>query len=219
MTRFLIPILLIIGAGGVFYFLTDPIINSGRTFDDSAQKVGGGIKALLAEKESLNKAISDIQSLKGRAQDLEATYQQIAPEQIKKLDVFLPDSVDDIQLIVDVNTIAQKSGMQIKDVKINTDLDKTGRTATRPDAMASTSPLVNKPSVTKVGLSFAVIGTYSQMRAFMSDLTRSLRVLDVSRLSFSAQSATTGTATASSSQSLVGGQYQYQVDLVTYWLK
>ena len=218
MTKFLIPILLIIGAGGVFYFLTDPIINSGRTFDDSAQKVGGGIKALLAEKESLNKAISDIQSLKGRAQDLEATYQQIAPEQIKKLDVFLPDSVDDIQLIVDVNTIAQKSGMQVKDVKINTDLDKSGRTAIKSDATASTSPLVNKPAVTKVGLSFAVIGTYSQLRAFMADLTRSLRVLDISRLSFSAQ-PTTSTATTSSSQSLVGGQYQYQVDLVTYWLK
>lgn len=218
MTKFLIPILLIIGAGGVFYFLTDPIINNPRTFDDATQKVGGGIKALLAEKESLNKAISDIQSLKGRAQDLEATYQQIAPEQIKKLDVFLPDSVDDIQLIVDVNTIAQKSGMQVKDVKINTDLDKSGRTAVQTNAVASSSPLVNKPSVSKVGLSFAVVGTYSQLRAFMADLTRSLRVLDISRLSFSTQ-PTTASATASSSQSLVGGQYQYQVDLVTYWLK
>ncbi|MCE9628926.1 MAG: hypothetical protein K8Q91_02935 [Candidatus Vogelbacteria bacterium] len=217
MTRFLIPILLIIGAGGVFYFLTDPIINNQRTFDDATQKVGGGIKSLLAEKESLNKAIADIQSLKGRAQDLEATYQKIDPEQIKKLDVFLPDAVDDIQLIVDVNTIAQKSGMQLKDVKINTDLDKTGRTASRVDATANTSPLVNKPAITKVGLSFAVIGTYSQMRAFMGDLTRSLRVLDVTRLSFSAQPATGAAAT--STQLLAGGQYQYQVDLVTYWLK
>lgn len=213
MLRIIIPIILIASAGGIFYFLTDPIINAPRALDPATQAVTGGIKALRTEKADLEKAIADIQSLKGRAQELEATYQTIGNDNIERLDVFLPDSVDDLQLIVDVNTIAEKSGMQVKDVKVSTDADKNSRaSATR--VVATSSPLTAKPTVSTMNLSFAVTGTYSQLRAFLTDLTRSLRVLDISRLSF-----TTQTPSATSSTSVVGGQYQYQVELSTYWLK
>lgn len=215
MIRILISILLIVGAGGVYFFLTDPIINSGRAVDAQTQNVTGGIKALRAEKANLNQAIEDIQTLSGRAQQLEATYRTIDENQIERLDVFLPDSVDDLQLVVDVDTIAQKSGMQIKDVKINTDPDRTTRTAVRStQAAAATSTTVEKPKVAKVGLAFTTVGTYSQLRSFLNDLSRSLRVLDVTKLSIVTPASATASTTA-----LGASQLQYQVELVTYWLK
>lgn len=216
MIRILISILLIIGAGGVYYFLTDPIINNPRLVDAATQNVTGGIKALQKEKAALNQAIEDIQTLAGRARELEATYQTIEDEQIKRLDVFLPDSVDDLQLIVDVDTIAQKSGMQIKDVKVNTDPDRTTRTAVRTSSSANSTATTTteKPKVAKVALSFTTIGTYSQVRSFLADLSRSLRVLDVTKLSVVTPASPTASTTA-----LGASQLQYQIELVTYWLK
>ncbi len=214
MIRILISILLIIGAGGVYYFLTDPIINNPRLVDPASQNVTGGIKILQTEKVALNKAIEDIQTLSGRAQQLESVYKTIDPEQINRLDVFLPDSVDDLQLIVDVDTIAQKSGMQIKDVKVNTDPDKGARTAVRSSQTVATTTPFEKPKVAKVALGFTTVGSYSQVRSFLSDLSRSLRVLDVTKLSVVTPASVTASTTA-----LGAGQLQYQVELVTYWLK
>jgi len=212
MPRFIISILLILGAGSLFYFVTNPIINDPRSVD-AEKNVTGGIKALYAEKKSLDQSIEEIAQLAGQANNLQAKVDKLDKDQIDRLNVFLPDHVNDLQLVLDIDTIAQKSGMQIKGIKVNTDLNKDPR-AGRAQVEEEVSSIASIPQVAKVGLSFETSGTYSQLRSFLGDLSRSLRVLNVTKISLS-----TAAPTAKEEGVFSTSVYNYKIDLETYWLK
>ena len=55
-----------------------------------------------------------------------------------------------------------------------------------------------------IGLSFSVAGTYTNLRAFLADLERSLRIVDVRALSFTAGDKDSN---------------EYSIELDTYWFK
>lgn len=198
MIRIIIPLIFVLAAGGVYFFLTDPLISNPLVVDAQSQNIDGGIKVLREEKKSLEEAITTIQTLQGRARQLEEVYSRIDPRLRERLERFLPDSVDDIQLIVDVENLARKSGMSLRNIKVTADNQTNNRQQID----------TNRPQVARVTLAFSVNGSYSQLRSFLQDVTRSLRVLDIKKLSFSSVEAAEG-----------GSGYQYNIELVTYWLK
>jgi Tfp pilus assembly protein PilO len=136
--------------------------------------------------------------------DLERNYNSFSDDQLTRLAKVLPDNVDNVQLIIDINNIAALHGMRIKGIKVKTEEEQNakngGDAATRARAIARG----NVPQQANVSIAFNVNGSYSEFISFLSDLQKSLRVVDMSGLSFAADDK---------------DFYTYNVELKTYWLK
>lgn len=198
MLRLLFPLFLILIAGGVFFIWTDPLITGPKTIDEATGDVAGGILALRDEKIILDKAIDDARLLKERISELDTKLSQISADQIKRLDTFLPESIDGVQLVVDVNNIAKRSGLAIDDVDLR-------ENQSRSHNLEVDTSTLSDPKAVPVTLSFVTNGSYGQIRSFISDLAKSLRIMDLSTLSFTVNDEKPTT--------------KYNFSLTTYWIK
>jgi Tfp pilus assembly protein PilO len=196
MTRFILPIILLGLAVGNFFIFTDPLINAPLEIDSPTPgKFNGGIKALAAKKTELDTALNNAHDLAKRIDELSAEYNQLPPAQLENLDKLLPDTIDNVQLIIDINNIATNHGMVVKNVKIKADDEKTKAAAiSRAGSMEKGT----------VALSFSVTGSYDTFLRFLDDLARSLRIVDISTVNLGADQT---------------GNYTYNVEVKTYWLK
>lgn len=193
--RFIFPIILIFIAGVVFFVFTNPLIGDPVTIDPTTEEMVGGVVALQQEKETLEAALADARALKSRIGELDSKLASISDDQIRRLDDFLPDQPDEIQLIVDVNNVALRSGMRVSD--LNTNPGGSGRNNAEDGG--------DDPSVMPMSLGFTVSGSYSQLRRFVEDIAGSLRIMDLDSISFSLSQDEPVT--------------QYNMELTTYWLK
>ena len=107
----------------------------------------------------------------------------------------LPDAVDNVGLIIDMQNIAANRGMLLKGARV-TEGGAVG------DAAQGLGPDASKYGT--ITMTFVVNTTYENFSVFLKDLESSLRLLDVTSLSFS---------------STKEGRYDYSVTLQTYWLK
>ncbi|HYC83117.1 MAG TPA: type 4a pilus biogenesis protein PilO [Candidatus Paceibacterota bacterium] len=195
--RLIVPIVLIALAAGLFFGFTDPLINGSlEPSTPTNPTVKGGIKALRAEKAKLDEALTNARKLSERMDELTMEYNNLPPDKLARLNQFLPDTVDNVQLIIDINNIAKAHGMSIRDVKVQTEEPKT------QTSVISRSGSMEQGSV---ALSFVVSGPYRVFQDFLIDLSKSVRVVDIN------------TAVVSAGQAR--GVYDYNVELKTYWLK
>ncbi|HVW71624.1 MAG TPA: hypothetical protein VHB93_00540 [Candidatus Paceibacterota bacterium] len=137
--------------------------------------------------------------------DNEAKLEQeragIPSDQIDRLAVFLPDSVDNVQLILDLNALAQRSGVVLSNftTAASANSGTTDGTNDTPDQGGhSTGPIVDSLTV-----SVSATGTYDAFRTFLASAEQSLRPLDVTQLSVTDSDT---------------GVYTYQVSFKIYWL-
>lgn len=180
MTRLLIPLLLLLAAVGLFLGFT-----RGKLDEITAQR---------ADVAVYDEAIESGQKLIEVRDKLLAQYRALPDnggEQLKKV---LPDAIDNVRLIIDLDTIAGKYGMDLRNVRVLTSTGRNSRDTLGPDTKKYGS----------VGLGFSVNGTYDVFRRFVADLERSLRLTDVVAVSFSSGERDT---------------YDYSVEIKTYWLK
>lgn len=205
--RFLFPIFIIIVAGLIFFGLTMPIYyGSENTYLKQylLHKSGKGIATLSAEKAALQDGIATAMELQKISQDLEQRINNIKDSDLTRLDRYLPDSIDNVQLILDVNSIALQSGMQIKNIKIDLDQPATAPApGTQVGTATSTASLSHQ--ISTLHMSFSTAGSYNSFLTFLNNLSHSLRLLDVEEISF---------------QSVPNKDYyQYNLKIKTYWLK
>ncbi len=110
MLKSLVPIVFIGVALGLFFMYTNPTYSTG---DKS-------IKALQTQVASYNEALSNAKSLQAVRDELATRYNAFAPADLERLNKLLPDSVNNIRLILDIKGIADKYTMQIENVKFQT---------------------------------------------------------------------------------------------------
>jgi Tfp pilus assembly protein PilO len=203
--KYLLPFINIALAAALFFMFTDQrMVNAPlneEVLDPTTTQINisrstGGIRALLVREKELNEAISTAKAVGARVNELSGIYNSFAAADLARLDELLPDHVDNIQLIIDVNGVAKKNGMAIKNVKVTT--GDSGDSVDRQAVIAPDSRLG------AMILSFSVTGTYSAYKKFIADLATSLRLIDISSVSFSTDEK---------------GIYTYNVSLKTYWLK
>jgi len=203
--KYLLPIINLILAGGLFFVFTDQmmvnaplnekVINSATKKVDSTLSTGG-IRSLLVRQDQLNEAIVAAKAVSARAGELAGIYNSFSAADLARLNELLPDHVDNIQLIIDVNGIAKKHSMSIKNVKVSTGDES------RPGIKEVVSTI--DPKLGAMILSFSVTGSYDSYKKFIADLASSLRIIDMSSISFATDDK---------------GIYAYNVSLKTYWLK
>jgi len=154
-----------------------------------------GLNELLIERANLNQALANADRIKAKIVDLQKIESSISPTDLDKLNKFIPSHVDNVNLLIDVNNIATKQGMIIKNVRVRSTPDSSGSTG---------SALSSQSGILPTYMSFSITGSYEVLTGFLSDLADSLRVVDPVSLSFSVDEK---------------GLNQYNFEIKTYWVK
>ena len=184
--------LLIIASIGIFYAILLPAY--------------GDIQTAQAEKSQYEKALNDSQAVEERQAVLETAYNNMAPSDVARLEKMLPDSIDNIRLIIEINNIAERYNMTLKNPKVSE--QKEDSAASIQEAITAAGGL---SSLYGVGLmSFTVTGTYETYIAFIKDLEKSLRLVDITAISLSP---------GTSPQADTVSKYDFNTTIKTYWLK
>lgn len=178
--KYLLPIILILAAIGGFFFYTNPQYQT--------------LKARIAENEKIVEANEKAAALRAVRQKLIDDRKKISEGDVDKLTKMLPDGVENVGLVIDIDNIASKYGMRIRNTKINEVSARSGSSAVGPDS--------KRYGI--ISLTFSVTSSYENFLVFLKDLESSVRLVDVTNLSFSSNPA---------------GRYDFNLTIQTYWLK
>src|SRR3990167_7360005 len=161
MFRFILPIILIGIAFTGFFVFTNPLY-----------------KNISLEREritSYNEALDNSKALEAERDKLTQKYNSFDPEDLSRLQKLLPDSVDNIRLILEIEKIASPYGMVLKDVKYDaTNKDNViSQTAGAGGAIQIGGGTPPPPKdYGAFDLEFSVSGPYDNFINFTKDLER-----------------------------------------------
>ncbi len=174
----LISVVVIVASLGLFFGYVDPQYME--------------IKTLKAERESYDEALNNSKSLQEERDRLIAKLDGMPDADLQALTKLLPNDIDNVRLIIDIDEMAKAYNMRIRNFK--TDVAEKKDTIGRDNSTYGT-----------LTLNFSTSASYTTFLAFMRDLERSLRIIDVSSISFAAVET--------------NPLYDYNVTIKTYWLK
>lgn len=186
MNRF-IPIIFILVAGAVFFLYVNPTY-TGKT------------KELQREVKDLQSTIAKAKQFQAEQTRLVTERESLSAEDLRRLKVLLPDNVDNVQLILDVDGIATRNGARINGIAV----EKVGDSAAADGSIGQGVVLKEEKPFGVLALSFDTTATYDQFKRFLQDMEQSLRTLDVTKIAFS-ESET--------------GVYTFTTKVKVYWLK
>lgn len=177
-----LPIVFVLIALGLFFGYVNPTYT-------------GPVAALREDIQSYDNALAAAKDFKQKEQELVARRSQIAPEDTARVEAFLPDSVDNVQLILDLNALAERSGITLSNFDV-----VTSRAEQENDQVM----LEAESPVAELELTLSAAGSYSAFKSFLLGTELSLRPLDLVELSIS-DSPT--------------GVYTYEMTYRIYWLR
>lgn len=156
-------------------------------------------KSLAAQAASYEEALQRAQELRTVRDELLAKRNSFLLPDVVKLERVLPDNVDNIRLIIDINNIATRHSLTVTDVSLGDISDSS--VARNPTAVGSSGDPVGS-----VEVGFTLGADYENYLAFLRDLEHSLRIVDAVKIAFRAEPG------------VVGGKESYQFTIRTYWL-
>ncbi|KND49157.1 MAG: putative pilO [Parcubacteria bacterium C7867-008] len=159
----------------------------------------GTITATQGRIQSYENALAAAKRFSQKEADLAQQRAAIDPQQLARLENFLPDGVNNVQLILDMDGLAARSGMTLSNFNIDTSSVTNGSAPLNPNALV----LESGDPVDSIELSVEATGTYSEFRTFLDGIERSLRPLDIVNIEVS---------------SGANGVYRYVLTMRIYWL-
>lgn len=136
-------------------------------------------------------------------------FNNVSQDDRDRLSKMLPATVDNIRLVIDLNSVALQHGFSLRNIKA------VASSAQKPGVQTSTAPavgpaginranLIPTPVLDTVTVSFSVTAPYLQFISLLQDLEANLRIMDVTHLTLTANDS---------------GTYDWNVELKTYWLR
>lgn len=192
--KFLLPIFLILLAIGGFIMLVSPQYEK--------------VSSLRQEVSAYDNALNNSKALESERDKLVTKYNAIDQGNLDKISKMLPDSIDNIRLILEIEKIASPYGMTLRDVKYeDTKKEEKGNTP-----LAGAENEATNEDYGVWNLEFSTEGNYNNFIKFTKDMEKNLRLVDISSIEFSA-------AESLSSKSSSNDVYKYNFKIKTYWLK
>lgn len=176
MLNIFLSIVIIGASAGLFFMKTAPVLDRITSIKET--------RVALSVAEKSSEQFQEILKEKNEV------FNQIDDSKKTRLKKFLPDSMDNVRLIIDINQIASDNSMTIRNISIRGSGESSLGPDTRPYGMTT--------------LGFSVSGPYQTFKKFLEALEMSLRLVDVTSLSFSAGDK---------------DQYEYNLEVRSYWLK
>lgn len=188
MMRILFTVALFAGSIAIFVMYTKPAYD--------------GVHSVQTQISEYDSALSKADELQRLKQQLLSRYNAFNPIDIDRLKKLLPDHVDNVRLVLDLDTLASKHGFALQNVVI----DAQGLTKSTGDVAVIGADYSAIDSLT---LKFGTSGSYPKFVEFMSALEESLRIVDLVELTMDPDLSAQG----------VEPSYRFSVTLRTYWLK
>ncbi len=159
-----------------------------------------GIQDKQASYQKLSDAYGKAMELRDKREQLMNDRKKISPVQLENLSKFLPDGVENVKLIIDIQNISsQVLHQDIKGAKV---IGSAAKSSVAGTGASGVGPDGKKYGT--IALNFGVTTSYDQFIVFLRSLENNLRLVDVSEISFSSNDS---------------GTYDFNVTLQTYWLK
>ena len=158
--KFALPFIIIAISVGLYFVYISPTI--------------ADIQALSEKKVEYNSALIGAGELKAKRDAVLADYNNISADNIDKLDKIIPATFNSVIFANDVNSIASRYGLSVKDFKID-----PNKTDLRDAIINQAQDQLYKTT----DVTFTVEGQYTQFLQFLSDVESGLRVVDVTSLS------------------------------------
>lgn len=209
--KLIIAIVGVVLAGGIFFWYTKP------TYDSSQE-----IRASIAQNDAALDKAAELQKLR---QTLLSRFNTFNTSDIDRLQKLLPDHVDNVRLILDLDKLAERHGLALQNVDVSSVQKQTVKSQTALGAIGASNQKYDSLTLT-----FSTVATYSDFVTFLTSLESSLRIVDLVSLTIApaggnaavVRSATnpfpTAAVTPVSSRSSEPF-YTYNMTLRTYWLK
>lgn len=155
----------------------------------------GEISFLMGEKEKYENYIEIIKNIENKKNELLTEFNKISVEDKKSIESLLPNSFDFVKLISQIDAVANKYNISIDKISSKEKSSSVG------DSIESAGPSEIYNSAI-IGFSF--VASYEKFNNFIKDLEKSLRILDIKSMKVNTQES---------------GNYSYDVEFETYWLK
>jgi len=207
MKRYIVALIGVIIAGTIFLLYTQP------TYDK--------VRAIQLEIAQYNQALDKANELQRLKQTLLSRYNAFSPLDLERLHKLLPDHVDNVRLILDIDNLASRFGLSLENVVVSNPVEKTTSTAGGIISAGS-------QAYESLTFKFTTRGTYDNFVLFMEELERSLRVVDLVTLALTPDgfSPPPGGPPQSGKGKRSGPSlppptpiYRYEITIRTYWLK
>ena len=176
-------------AGAVFFMVTRPGYEKLQTTE----------KEIREYNQALEKA-AELQQLK---QSLLSHYNAFNSADLDRLHKLLPDHVDNVRLVLDLDSMAGRHAMALQNVVVSNPVSE-GTTGPAPIGGGG------KQKYGSLTLKFSTHGTYENFTEFLQDLEASLRIVDLVSLALEREAGTPGSPSPA---------YRYEMTIRTYWLK
>ncbi len=181
----ILPVFILLIAAGVFFGYAQPTYT-------------GSVAELRATIMGYDKALAAAGEYRGREVLLKQQQEAIPSDDRARIQAFLPDGVDNVQLIVDLNALGSRSGIRLSGFDVET-IEDDEETATPGRLAVEGEGLTDSLDIGVTG-----IGTYAAFRTFLEGVERSLRIMDLVEL------------TITDSET---GVYSYNMVFRIHWLR
>jgi len=185
MNRNLIAIILIGLSIGLYFTYTNKLIEEIKTTNLVSS---GYVSALSSAKELVR-----------LREEVRKDWNNISSDDQARMKKMIPDTVDNIRLVIDLNSIAVRNGFSLKNIRASASSD-----GKKDSGIKSAANSLSVPILDTVTVSFNTTAQYGQFINFLNDLEKSLRIMDITHLTLSGSDT---------------GTYDFGVELKTYWLR
>jgi Tfp pilus assembly protein PilO len=161
----LIPIILIAISVGAFFAFIDPEYKK--------------VQALGNIDKEFRSKIKQGEEIREKKRVITKEYEDnVSKDDLDRLKKMLPDNMNNVELIVDIDRIAKQDKIRIGEISLlrNSDQKKEVTTAIR---------IVEAKNYESVNLSFSFITNYDNFKSFVDKIRKSLRLLDIVSVNFS----------------------------------
>lgn len=178
MRQLIVPLFLILIAGSVFFTFIDPVY-----------KETNQMKVKISR---LDEALNRSREIAKLRDSLNQRRNAIPANDLDFLQKLLPNHVDNVDLVLEIDRIALQNGVLLEDTTVS------------GETRAENTLGPDEGSIGTIEMNIRVIGPYDAFRRFVMDIERSMRISDIVSMGFTADDKDLS---------------HYSVTARTYWLK
>ncbi len=178
--RIIISLVFLLASGLLTFLFTAKQVNCAKpdcSFD--------GITVLKQDRVSYIEGLKNAQDLEKRRKELEDKYNSVTDDERNRLEALVPNNVDNIKLIIELETIAKRYGILIEDPKLEADTNAplnssagAGQNLRGNSAVAAVSSGTSNNLYGFFSIDFTVRTNYTQMKQLLGDIEKNLRLME-----------------------------------------
>ena len=156
------------------------------------------IKAMQSKETELEDVLDNARKLQSLRDGLLDKRKEIASADIRRLEKLIPESADNVKLILEFEQIADRYGLSIDAASATKESEDGGAQAQNFDIETKDYGIIT--------LDFTLNGGYAELISFLKDVEKNLRITDIRSLSITPSDG-------------LSNDYSYALTVDTYWLK